>query len=144
MLGMLTAAACGIDFILHAGGILSSYLAFSCEKLILDDEICGMMKRIRQGLSVTPETLAFPSIQNVGPGGHFLSQPQTVKRCRTEFWHPELADRSGLEAYWSGDQKSPVEKAADRRRDLLEKYQKPAPDKLIEDQIQRYIEDRAG
>ncbi len=144
MQGMLTAAVCGIDFVLHAGGILSSYLAFSVEKLILDDEICGMMKRIRQGVSVTPETLSFPIIQNVGPGGHFLSQPQTLERCRTEFWQPAVADRSGMESYWSGDQEPPVEKAAARSQDLLANYQKPTPDRLIEDQIKRYIKERTG
>ncbi len=144
MQGMLTAAACGIDFVLHAGGILCSYLAFSCEKLILDDEICGMMKRVRQGVSVTPESLAFPTIQNVGPGGHFLSQLQTLDRCRTEFWKPEIADRSGMESYWSGNQESPGEKAAVRSRELLANYQKPTQDRLVEDQIERYIKEQAG
>ena len=142
MFGLLSAVSSGIDFILHAAGILSSYLAFSYEKLILDDEICGMVRHYQQGLEVNADTLALPVIKAVGPGGHFLNQPQTVKRCRTEFWQPALADRSGLEAYWSGEQLDAAARAGKRWRALLEEYQRPALDSLLEAQIQDYLTDR--
>jgi trimethylamine--corrinoid protein Co-methyltransferase len=65
MLGLLTAVNSGADFVLHAAGILSSYLAFSYEKFVLDDEMCGMVRRLRRGLAVTPETLAYDVIAQV-------------------------------------------------------------------------------
>jgi len=53
MMSLLTTVNSGVDFVLHSAGILSSYLAFSYEKLVLDDEMCGMVRRLRQGSSWT-------------------------------------------------------------------------------------------
>jgi len=57
MISLLTTFEAGVDFVLHAGGILSSYLAFSFEKLVLDDEMCGLVRRFQQGLVVDDETM---------------------------------------------------------------------------------------
>ncbi len=58
MFSLYTTINSGIDFVLHAAGILSSYLAFSYEKFVMDDELCGMLKHFLQGMKITPETLA--------------------------------------------------------------------------------------
>ena len=60
---------------LHAAGILSSYLAFSYEKFVLDDEMCGMMRALAWGFPVDPGALAYDVIAAVGPGGNYLSEP---------------------------------------------------------------------
>jgi trimethylamine--corrinoid protein Co-methyltransferase len=139
MFSLLTTVNSGIDFILHAAGIISSYLAFSREKFVMDDELCGMVKHYCSGVEVKQETLAFDVIQNVGHDGHFLSQPQTLKRCRTEFWMPEISDRIGLEAWWDGDRKDATQRSADRAQQLLSEYQQPVLDAVIEKQILDYI-----
>ncbi len=90
----------GIDFVLHAGGILSSYLAFSPEKLVLDDEMCGMVRRFKQGIAVTPETLAYDVIAKVGSGGNYLMETLTLRRCRHEFWQPAVSLRKGSRTGW--------------------------------------------
>ena len=99
MMGLLTTANSGVDFVLHAAGILSSYLAFSYEKFVLDDEMCGMVRRLRRGFVVSPETLAYDVIAKVGSGGNYLMEDHTVERCRSEFWKPGVCDRGGLEAW---------------------------------------------
>lgn len=142
LFGLLTAANSGIDFVLHAAGIMSSYLAFSYEKLIMDDEFCGMVRQFCRGVEVNPETLAFHVIEDVGPGGHFLNQPQTLQRCRTEFWQPQLGDRSGLEAWWDGDQLDTAARAQKRWQDLLEAYQRPHLEEILKRQITSYVEER--
>jgi len=135
----LTTINSGIDFVLHAAGIMSSYLAFSFEKFVMDDELCGILKHFSHGIEVTPETLAFNVIQNVGHDGHFLSQSQTLERCRTEFWMPELSDRSGLETWWGGDRQDTAERSKNYWQDLLANYQQPPLEPLLEKQIQLYI-----
>lgn len=142
MLSLLTTFNSGIDFILHAAGIMSSYLAFSFEKFVMDDELCGMLKHIYRGIEVTPETLAFDVIKDVGHDGHFLSQPQTLKRCRTEFWMPELSDRSGLEIWWDGDRQDTAKRSSNRWQDLLANYQQPLLEPLLDKQIQQYINEQ--
>ena len=104
MMSLLTTVNAGVDFVLHAGGILSSYLAFSYEKFVLDDEMCGMVRRLQQGIVVDDKTLAYDVIANVGPGGNYLMEMHTVKRCRKEFWKPDLCDRGGLEAWMQAGQ----------------------------------------
>jgi trimethylamine--corrinoid protein Co-methyltransferase len=142
MFSLLTTINSGIDFILHSAGIISSYLAFSLEKFVMDDELCGMVKHYHSGVEINPETLAFDVIQAVGQKGHFLSQPETLKRCRTEFWLPEISDRSGLETWWDGERHDTTRRAAERAKKLLSEYQQPAMDPLIERQIQKYIAEK--
>ncbi|MCD6424652.1 MAG: trimethylamine methyltransferase family protein [Anaerolineales bacterium] len=129
----------GIDFVLHAAGILSSFLAFSYEKFVMDDELCGMLRHLWQGMEVTPETLALEVIKNVGHDGHYLGEPQTLERCRTEFWLPAIGDRSGMEAWWKGEQQDTSARSTMRWKELLESYSEPKLDPIINKQIQDYL-----
>jgi trimethylamine--corrinoid protein Co-methyltransferase len=140
MFSLLTTVNSGIDFVLHAGGILSSYLAFSYEKFVMDDEICGMLRQYLRGIQVDPETLAYEVIANVGPGGHFLGEDHTLERCRTEFWQPKLFDRNGLEAWWDGDRSDTTARATQRWQYLLANHEDPPLDQMIVRQLQAYVE----
>ena len=143
MLGLLTAVNSGVDFILHAAGILSSYLAFSYEKFILDDEMCGVVRRLRRGISVTPETLAYELIAKVGPGGNFLMEPHTVERCRTEFWQPALYSRDSLEAWVANGCLDSTHQARQRWQQLLAAHQDPPLDATTAHQLRSYVEEQA-
>lgn len=139
MFGLYTTINSGIDFVLHAAGILSSFLAFSYEKFVMDDELCGMLRHLWQGMEVTQETLAVEVIKKVGHDGHYLGEPQTLERCRTEFWLPDLSDRSGLEAWWGGEQQDTSTRSTMRWKELLESYREPKLDPIINKQIQDYL-----
>lgn len=140
MMSLLTTANSGVDFVLHAGGILSSYLATSIEKLVMDDEMCGMVRRFRQGIVINPETLAYDAAASVGPGGNFLVDPETVKRCRSEFWKPDLCDRAGLEAWSQGGQPDAVDQARKRWQKLVAQHVDPPLDDTTVRQLQDYVE----
>ena len=141
MFSLLTTVNSGIDFVLHAGGIVSSYLAFSYEKFVMDDEICGMLRHYLRGIQVNPETLAYEVIASVGAGGHFLGEDHTLERCRTEFWNPDLFDRSGLEGWWDGERLDITARATQRWQDLLDSYKAPSLDQTTVRQLEAYIED---
>lgn len=79
----LLAALSGINVISGAGG-LDFIGTFSIEKLIIDAEIIGMIKRAVQGIQVSPETLARDLILEVGPGGDFLSTKHTRRWFKKE------------------------------------------------------------
>jgi trimethylamine---corrinoid protein Co-methyltransferase len=143
MMALLTTVNCGIDFILHAGGILSSYLAFSFEKFVLDDEMCGMVKRFHEGIRVEPDTLAYDVAANVGVGGNFLADDHTVQRCRTEFWRPALCDRAGLDAWTQGGRLTAVDRARQRWQKLVAKHVDPPLDAITARQLQQYVEQNA-
>jgi trimethylamine---corrinoid protein Co-methyltransferase len=139
MFSLYTTINSGIDFVLHAAGILSSYLAFSYEKFVMDDELCGMLRHFWNGMEITPETLAVDVIKNVGHDGHYLGEPQTIERCRTEFWMPAIGDRSGMEAWWEGEQQDASARSTIRWKELLESYLEPDLDRTINKQIQEYL-----
>jgi trimethylamine---corrinoid protein Co-methyltransferase len=141
MMALLTTVSSGIDVVLHAGGILGSYLAFSFEKFVLDDEMCGMVRRFHEGIQVERDTLAYDLAAGVGIGGNYLAEDHTVQRCRTEFWRPELSDRGGLDAWMKSGRLSAVDRARQRWQKLVAKHQDPPLDALVARQLRAYIEE---
>ena len=144
MLSLLTTVNSGVDFVLHAAGILSSYLAFSYEKFVLDDEMCGMVRRFWLGITVTRETLAYEVIANVGPGGNFLMEPQTVARCRSEFWQPAVCSRESLEAWMTGGRPDVAQQARERWQQLLAEHQDPPLGATAASRLRTYVEERTS
>jgi trimethylamine--corrinoid protein Co-methyltransferase len=71
----------------------------SLEKLVIDNEVLGGMKRILRGVEVTGETLAVDVIDAVGPGGQYLSQKHSRVHLRNERWFPKLSYKSNLEEW---------------------------------------------
>ncbi len=142
MFSLITLINSGVDFVLHAGGILSSFLAFSFEKFVIDDEMCDMVRRYRRGLSVTPETLAYDVIAKVGPGGNFLTEKHTVKRCHSEFWRPMLCYRDGFDAWQKDGQPDIYSRAHQRCQELLTAHQAPPLDNIIARQLQEFVKSK--
>jgi trimethylamine--corrinoid protein Co-methyltransferase len=142
MMSLLTTVNSGVAFVLHSAGILSSYLAFSYDKFVLDDEMCGMVRRFMQGLVVDDKTLAYDVIAGAGPGGNYLMEPTTVKRCRTEFWRPRVCDRGGLEAWMQGGQQTAIDRARRRWKQLVAEHEDPALDETTSRQLKSYVEAR--
>ena len=82
----------------HDVGYLESGLAGSPEMMVLTDEIVSMTARFMQGVRVDDEALAVDVVDDVGPGGEFLSHDHTMAHWR-ELWLPQLFDRQRLEAW---------------------------------------------
>jgi trimethylamine--corrinoid protein Co-methyltransferase len=141
MMGMLTAVNSGADFILHAAGILSSYLAFSREKFVIDDEICGRVRRFHRPIVVDDETLAYDAVERVGPGGHFLMEDQTLERCRTAFWEPEVSDRTPLDEWIEAGRPTTVARATERWQRLVAAHQDPPLDAATARQLETFVEE---
>jgi trimethylamine--corrinoid protein Co-methyltransferase len=121
MMSLSMAQACGINFVLHSAGILESYNCMSYEKFIIDDEICGMVKRIQRGIEVNPDTLALDVIKEVGPGGHFLDKDHTFKHFRTEFYQPRLSNRDDFVTWQANGSPQSMETAHKKYKEFIEK-----------------------
>jgi trimethylamine--corrinoid protein Co-methyltransferase len=91
-------ALCGANMV-HDVGYTSTGLVSSHEMLIMGNELIGMIGRIMEGITVSPETLAEDVIREVGPGGHYLTHEHTLKHFKREFWFPELMNRDAIN-YW--------------------------------------------
>jgi len=101
----------GINFILHAGGILSSFMAMSFEKFLIDEEVATMVKKAVSPLTVTEDSIDVDTIKKVGIGGQFLTQPKTRECCWTEFFMPDLMRRSNYPK-WQKNGKNRIDQVA--------------------------------
>jgi trimethylamine--corrinoid protein Co-methyltransferase len=80
------AAMGGSNYVHHAAGMLESMLTVACEQFVIDDEIIGMSCKVLEGIPVDDEHLALEAIDQVGPGGSFITSPHTMTHMRREYF----------------------------------------------------------
>lgn len=140
MMSQLMATLSGIHFVIHSTGILESYMVASYEKFVIDDEICGMCKRIKRGEQVSPERLAFDLIRQVGPGGEYLTQKHTFQNFRKEFYAPLMEERANFDN-WTKKGAQPLEQVANARwKKVLADYKEPPMDESAGKALEKYME----
>jgi trimethylamine--corrinoid protein Co-methyltransferase len=143
-LNLVTAARNGINFILHACGILGSYISMSYEKFIIDEELCGIIRKSLKPIEVTDESIDLPIIKEVGIGGEYLTQPKTLELCRTEFFLPEVMNRQDYIGWRGAGGKRVDEQASDVINKRLATYDKPGIDPGIERDLSAFVLKRKG
>jgi trimethylamine--corrinoid protein Co-methyltransferase len=140
MMSLLMARLCGINFVLHSAGILESYNCMSYEKFVIDDEMCGMVKRIKRGYEVNSDTLAFDIVKDVGPGGHFLDKDHTFDHFRTEFYQPQLSNRDDYISWQAKGSPYSMETANRKYKEILETYETPELPADVDKDLLKFIE----
>ncbi|MEM0014334.1 MAG: trimethylamine methyltransferase family protein [Zestosphaera sp.] len=98
----LAAAAARFD-VVSGPGMLEFESVQSLEKLILDNEVCGVVKRLSRGFGVGVDDVALDVIEGVvlKEGGSFLPHPHTRKYLRKDVHMPSVWD-STPRSRWSG------------------------------------------
>lgn len=82
---LYNALAGGAHFIQYALGCMSSYMAASLEKLVLDEEMVRMVISSFQKPAIDKESLNLDLIRRMGSFGNYLVQPETLKGYRNIF-----------------------------------------------------------
>ena len=141
MMNLLTSAFTGTNYILHACGILESYMVSSLEKFVIDEEACGIVRHIRKGIPVNPETLAFDAIQSVGPmGGGFLTLPHTFAHYKS-LYEPRLFDRANY-LKWEEKGGEDIALAANREwKKRVNAYRAPELSETQQKDLKTYVEE---
>jgi trimethylamine--corrinoid protein Co-methyltransferase len=86
-MGAIIAAASGFNVVSGAG--MMDFESCQCfEKLVLDNEICGMALHLRQGIQPVSEILGFDLISRYADSGDFLKAPETRKFYRSQQYFP--------------------------------------------------------
>ncbi|MBF0531353.1 MAG: trimethylamine methyltransferase family protein [Deltaproteobacteria bacterium] len=138
-LALVTAVRNGVNFILHAAGILGSYISMSYEKFMLDEEICGIVKKLVSPIEITDEAIDVGTMQAIGIGGQYLTHPQTFKLCRTELYITDLMNRKNQAAWMKDGSKRIETTASDKLQRRLSIYEKPGIDAEIERELAAYV-----
>jgi len=117
----LLCALAGANFIHDAAGLMEFALTMSYEKLVIDNEILGMIMRAVKGIEVNDETLAFDVMKKVGPGGHFVSSKHTRSHMRQEHYIPTLSSREFRERWEEQGSKDTFMRAREQVKEILAK-----------------------
>jgi len=98
-------------------------ITYSPVQLVIDDEIVGYIRRILSGFEVTPETIALDVIDEVGPGGNFLTHPHTARNFRREFYISDLVERLSWDSWSWQELRGIEERAAEKARRLMAEHE---------------------
>jgi len=108
---------CGANLV-HDVGYVESGMTCSYEMIVLCDEIIGFVRRLMGGIELGRETLALDTIDEVGPGGDYLTTEHTLRHYK-ECWYPQLFDRLSHPSWAEAGSPSIVEKARAAARDAI-------------------------
>lgn len=131
----LMVALAGGNFIHDAAGFLEFCMTASFDKLVIDNEILGMVMRAVEGIRVDETTLAFDEIQKVGPAGHFVSSRHTRRHMRNEQFMPTLSDRENRDVWQAAGGKDARARATEKARSVLD----AEPVSCIDAEVRRQI-----
>lgn len=119
---VLMASMAGMNLVYDAAGSLDGSLVLSKEKIVIDDELCRMVTRTLEGVTVNDETLAVDEILKVGPAATFLGRAFTSKHFRSEHFIPDLMERRSREAWEKDGRKDISARAREKTRRILKEY----------------------
>lgn len=140
MMNLLTAHTAGIHCILHAAGSVDTINCVSLEKFVLDDDLIGMVKHLRRGVTVDEKTLALEVIRAVGPRGYFLTQAHTFQNCRHSLFKRQIRPQRPDVQFRETEAASHIQKATQRWQAVLEGYRQPGFPESIDRDLREWME----
>jgi trimethylamine--corrinoid protein Co-methyltransferase len=132
----------GINLILTSCGMLSSFMAMSYEKFVIDDEFCGMVRKLVHQEEVTDESIGMDEIKDIGFEGGYLYSSRTNKLCRTEFFLRDIMNEKRYSDWKSSGKRRVDEVAVDKYQKRLSLYEKPVIESEIDRDLRKYIAKR--
>ena len=122
----LLAAMGGSNYIHHAAGMLESMLTVSYEQYVIDDEIIGMCCKVLNGIKVDDEHLALETIDEVGPGGTFITSAHTLDHMRSEYFSGNgVTDQNSRERWIESGSLDTRQRAREIARRILAEKETP-------------------
>lgn len=107
----LMAMLAGIDNVSGPGG-LNVIAEMSIEKLVIDNDYIGTLKRLEQGIRFDDEALAADLIMEVGSGGNFMTKKHTLKNYKKEHNYSNITMNYTERAAWIKEGQKSIEDKA--------------------------------
>ena len=134
-MGALLAGIKGINMISGAG-MIDFETTQSIQKVIIDNEICGMVHKFLKGIIQRDEPIAKDLLRDLEERTHLLSHDHTLKWFKEEHYIPsQVIDRATTEEWINKGRKSIGDRAKDQVKKLLDKYPGITLDKDIFSEI---------
>jgi len=139
----LLAAMGGSNYVHHAAGMLESMLTVAYEQYVIDDEIIGMCCKVLNGIKVDDEHLALKAIDEVGPGGTFITSAHTLNHMRTEFFSGNgVTDQNSRDGWIEDGSLDTRTRAREIARKILAEEERPYLAAKVEQAIRKKYEIR--
>jgi len=108
--------------------------------LLFCDEAMAALRRLARPLAVDRDSLALEIIEEVGPGGSFLTHRHTFNLFRTELWQPGLFERRNWQSWEAEGAKEIHRVCLERVREMLAKKPEPLLPPEVEAAIDQVVE----
>lgn len=138
--GLLLSTLAGATFI-HDIGYMEAGFTSSLELLTMADEMIGHIKRVHEGITVSPEHLALDLIHEKGPGGNFLDTPHTVKHLRNEIHITDFFDRQTYQSWEEAGRKTIKDRANEKTLWILENHVPESLPEEVAKQVDAIVKD---
>jgi len=135
-IGTILAALGGVN-VVSGGGMMDYENCQSLEKLVIDNEICGMAYRLTDGIAQRDERMALDLFMNLGEQTDFLTHPHTLEWFRHEQFLPKIIDRENYQQ-WVAAAKPEL---ADRASEEVKRILSAEPHPTLSSEIVRGLED---
>ncbi len=139
--GMLLGALGGINMI-RGVGMLDHGGAVSMEKMVYDNEVCGMIQRLLGGISVTPDTLASDLIkEHKHNASGILGSAHTFNWFKKELFMPsrDIIGRTSYNRYVETGSKEMFERCQERKQELIASHKPPRIDRDTLDEMKQVL-----
>jgi len=137
--GILLGTMAGVN-VISGPGMLVMESCQSFEKLVIDNEICGMALRLARGIEVDADTIALEVMRKICPGGHYLAEKHTRTWLRKEVFMPSpVIDRLSLDAWRRAGSKDIVARARERVDQILAEHQPEPLPPDVEKELQEHL-----
>jgi trimethylamine--corrinoid protein Co-methyltransferase len=118
-----SAAQTGANLITQAAGSQASLMAVNYGAMVADNELIGILFRSNIIPEISDETLMHESIKEVvNNEGHYLGQPETYARMKSDFYYPEIAERKSIEEWANSEKLDMGKRAGTEALEILKNY----------------------
>ena len=133
----LCAVCAGNDLIVNCG-MFATGMTFSHEQLLMDEAISAMAVRVRDGITVNPDTIAADLMKKIGPLGEtYLTNEHTINWLHSREYMRTRLTVSGPRAVWEAEGCKDTYQLA---REKVKEYINLRPKSLSSDRAARLSE----
>ena len=132
----------GANYIWHSAGWNEAGMHCSMAKFVVDAEQCEMAYKMAKGVQWDDFDEALQAITDIGPGGHFLGHPHTLKKFQEAYFMPKLFDNNTIEQWQAEGSHEINARAISYAKELLDDYEKPKLEESKNEELLEYIQKR--
>ena len=118
MQNMLMGMLAGGHMLEQVFGVLDSIMTISYEKFIIDEELLSRVIRICEGVDTSDRAISLDVMQEVGPGGTFLTHEDTFLNFRNQ-WLPSVSCRDSYDNWDKNGRESVMTRANRKYKEIL-------------------------